>query len=306
LNLTASILYSQKALFDTPDHFRTYQVFLIIRLILIALVSGYLLYKNYLTYNIQPVDLERKRARQLKRRGLMLYWALPFNMWLGSYRTFLVKDYTDILMLNLLIEAFLQSVPTLVVGLKSSHPQDRTSFQKYQLVMNSLNLIEIAIQMIRVIIGVKRIRDMRTAQAVGKEHYIPATEEEKRDKYSGPNKWLAALGAVTFALILIFVGSSLPKKACPERQGYTSSGMCARCSDPQCLDCSNDYTKCERCGPGFSLLNGNCNSCVNLNPNCLECNSFNGCTACQPTYILSKGQCLSCVSVNKGCQACDA
>jgi len=33
---------------------------------------------------------------------------------------------------------------------------------------------------------------------------------------------------------------------------------CAACTDPNCIDCSNDYEKCERCDGETYLIRGNC------------------------------------------------
>jgi len=115
VNLAMSIMFNQRTVFESPRHYRLYQAALLVRLCLVLATSLYMLFRHYFKYQVQA-EIEA-RVRQLRRRGLALYWSLPFNLWFGSYRTFLVKDFIDLIMLNLLIECG-QSVPTLVIGLK--------------------------------------------------------------------------------------------------------------------------------------------------------------------------------------------
>ena len=92
----------------------------------------------------------------------------------------------------------------------------------------------------------------------------------------------------------------------------TSTGVCSKCVDANCSECSPAAT-CTDCKEGFFVKANKCEACT---ANCLECNNeqANKCTACAPGYIkdtvgdiagtcevnpFCKSNCAGCVSGGK-------
>ena len=65
---------------------------------------------------------------------------------------------------------------------------------------------------------------------------------------------------------------------CSSLYGFNSAKDCLLCEDPNCLDCSNNYTECASCPDGYYLDSGECIKC---NLDCITCNSSAGCIECR-------------------------
>lgn len=97
--------------------------------------------------------------------------------------------------------------------------------------------------------------------------------------------------------------NSNPSKVCSEcHRGYglDKKGVCFKCADSNCIECSNKDT-CKYCYTGYVVKNGKCSKCPS---DCERCDINGKCTECNFNQGLSSdGRCKSCAS--KACEACD-
>lgn len=120
---------------------------------------------------------------------------------------------------------------------------------------------------------------------------------------------------------------------CKDGYGLNQKGECEKCSLSNCLDCSEDYTKCQECQVGYSYDNSICkkcsdDKCVNCKDdsnycdkciegygmdhdlkcvkcnqtNCLDCSLYYICTKCKEGYFNYLYTCHKCLDEN--CDEC--
>ena len=98
---------------------------------------------------------------------------------------------------------------------------------------------------------------------------------------------------------------------CKQTYGVDSGGSCTLCSDSNCLDCSNNFNTCNYCKLTYYNA-GTCQPCGN---HCARCISPSLCISCNNGYGIMPSTticgactslyCLACPTVNTICEVCD-
>lgn len=98
------------------------------------------------------------------------------------------------------------------------------------------------------------------------------SEEERRRKHGKKSGIIAILCLISFLVVLILGLALSPDRSCLGKYSL-ESGVCAKCDDENCLNCTGDSLSCKTCKGSF-MINGdgkcqNCNS--NNQASCVEC-----------------------------------
>ena len=188
LSLIYEFFYFESSIFVSHTLFRAYQAFMIIRVCLILIISGYMFYNRYLRYQVEipnepnmlPEVVDARRV-ELREKGVAFYVSLPLILWFGIYRMYPVKDFMNFLVFNYCIELLFQSLPLTLITLTNNAQSifDQATFlQEVTLAMVILNMLEILFSFI---ILMKENCDVVELRAHDPEKHKPASEEARRD-----------------------------------------------------------------------------------------------------------------------------
>jgi hypothetical protein len=188
LSLIYEFFYFESSIFVSHTLFRAYQAFMIIRVCLILIISGYMFYNRYLRYQVEipnepnmlPEVVDSRRV-ELREKGVAFYVSLPLILWFGIYRMYPVKDFMNFLVFNYCIELLFQSLPLTLITLTNNAQSifDQATFlQEVTLAMVILNMLEILLSFI---ILMKENCDVVELRAHDPEKHKPASEEARRD-----------------------------------------------------------------------------------------------------------------------------
>jgi len=81
------------------------------------------------------------------------------------------------------------------------------------------------------------------------------SEEDRRRKHGKKASIMAILCFISFLLILIIGLATTKGRSCLGKYSL-ETGVCAKCNDENCLDCTGDHTTCKTCKGSF-MVNGN-------------------------------------------------
>lgn len=102
------------------------------------------------------------------------------------------------------------------------------------------------------IIEIRLNLKMRKLKVIGFEK---VSEEDRRRKHGKKAGIIAILCFLSFLLILIIGLVTTKGRSCLGKYSL-EMGVCAKCDDENCLDCTGDHKTCKTC-KGLFMVNGN-------------------------------------------------
>jgi hypothetical protein len=186
-----------------------------------------------------------------------------------------------------------------------------SALQNICVIFKLFSLITFIVEIVLMIIEIRLNLKLRKLRVKGFEK---VSEEERRRKHGKKAGIIAILSFVSFLLILIIGLATSKGRTCLGKYSL-EMGVCAKCEDENCLDCTGDYTTCKTCKGSFMINgNGKCQNCnVNNQTSCVECKidksggpTSSVCTKCADGFRFEDGTCVDCSATSNNCKSCSS
>jgi hypothetical protein len=122
MNLVGIILYFNKMVFPSFELYKTYLVFLLVRVLIIASVVALIILRDFWSNKREPSPPELQRSTPLNYQFVALapqdvlhYSCLVFVLYFGSFRFYAFRDYPLLVLFGHTMELVFQNIPILFI-----------------------------------------------------------------------------------------------------------------------------------------------------------------------------------------------